>query len=95
MKDYAKKYDLKFDGEYLFAFRDHDNFSRGIYKRSIFYKKGEYYRDWHLDMNKINLNSFGLGIFSKGNTPVKVHVDDWGCRVENSNKCRIWGFTIL
>jgi len=95
MKLYAKEYDLKFDGDYLYAFRNHDRAGRGMFNRTTFYEKGEYYRDWHLDANENDQYSFGLGIFPKGNAPVKVHVDDWGCLVNSSNKCRVWAFIVL
>jgi len=95
MKMYAEEYNLKFDGECLFAFRNHDTVGRGMFNKTIFYKRGKYYRDWHLDANELNKNSFGLGIFPEGNTPVKVHVDDWGCSMPTTNKCRVWAFTVL
>ena len=61
-----------------------------------FYKKGKYYKDWHCDMRKDEENSFGLGIFSEGNTKVKVKVEDWGvCVNRNDEKCRVWGFQVL
>jgi len=59
IKNYAKKHNLKFDGKYLYAFREHDEFGRGMFNKTIFYKKGEYYRDWHCDMNENNRNCFG------------------------------------
>ena len=40
IKDYAEKYDLEFDGTYLFAYREHDQVGRGQYKENIFYKVG-------------------------------------------------------
>ena len=47
-------------------------------------------------MNILCNNSFGLGIWNKGNTPVKVSVDDWGLWLRHGNsKCRVWGFTVL
>jgi hypothetical protein len=47
-------------------------------------------------MNKDESCSFGLGIWPKGNTPVKVDVKDWGLEVPNEDgKCRIWGFTVI
>ena len=95
MEDYSKDYNLEFDGTCLFAFREHDRVGRGLYRRTIFYKKGKCYRDWHLDADETIQNSFGLGIFSEGNIPVKIHIDDWGCRIATTNKCRVWAFTIL
>ena len=96
MKKYAKKYSLEFDGEYLFAFRNHDQFGRGMFNKTIFYKKGKY-KDFHCDMRPDEKNSFGLGIFPKGNTKVKVSVDDFGIVVNNDDdgKCRVKGFTVL
>lgn len=96
MKEYAEKYKLKFDGEYLYAFRNHDEYGRGMWNRTIFYETGKYYHDWHCDMRRDTENSFGLGIFPKGNTPVRVKVEDWGvCVSRKDGKCRVWGFEVL
>ncbi len=101
---YALKYDLKFDGEYLYAFRDHDTRGCGKYNQAIHYESGKYYRDWHCDMDKTEPNSFGLGIWPKGNTPIKVRVNDWGVAViggakfprnRGDGKGRVWGFEVL
>jgi hypothetical protein len=94
--EYAKAYNLKFDGEYLYAFRNHDKLGRGTYNKTISYENGKYYRDWRCDMNQRNNCSFGLGIWPKGNTHVKVSVDDWGIYIPyDEGKCRVWGFTII
>ena len=47
-------------------------------------------------MRKDVENSFGLGIWPKGNTPVKVKIEDWGCEVDKrgDGKARVWGFEI-
>ena len=96
VKQYAKKYHLKVDNKYLYAFRNHDKCGRGMYKKTIFYEKGKYYRDWHCNMNPYNENSFGLGIFPTGNTPVKVKIEDWGVAVNrNDGKARVMGFKII
>ena len=97
MKKYAEKHNLKFDGKYLYTFRNHDKFGRGSFNKTIFYEKGKYYRDWKCDMRENELNSFGFGIWPKGNTPVKVSVRDWGVSVKDNSKgkARVWGFTIL
>ena len=96
IKTYAKEYKLKFDGKYLFAFRNHDIFGRGIFNKTIFYESGETYTDWHCDMNPKNKDSFGLGIFPEGNTKVKVHYQDWVIAVNREDgKARVWKFTVL
>jgi hypothetical protein len=97
MREYAKAYNLRFDGEYLYAYREHDKWGRGSCNKTIFYGSGKYYRDWHCDMNTTDENSFGLGIWNKGNTVVKVSVDDWGVwlKKDKDGKCRVWGFTVL
>jgi hypothetical protein len=96
MTKYAKNYELNFDGEYLYAFRDHDKWGKGSWNNTLRYENGKYYRDWHCDMRPEALNSFGLGIWPKGNTPVKVAVDDWGVWIPyNNGKCRVWGFTVI
>jgi hypothetical protein len=96
MTRYAKRYKLKFDGENLYAYRNHDTKGRGSYHPTIFYENGKYYRDWHCDMRPKIKNSFGLGIWPTGNTPIKVAVDDWGLWIPyNEGKCRVWGFTVI
>jgi len=108
IKEYAKKHNLKFDGEFLYTFRNHDQFGRGIFNKTISYKKGKYYKDWHCDIRKEEEDSFGLGIWPKGNppvgldiwpkgnTPVKIKVEDWGLEVNREDgKARVWGFEII
>ena len=47
-------------------------------------------------MRKNELNSFGLGIWSKGNTPIKVKISDWGVAVDrDDSKARVMGFEII
>jgi hypothetical protein len=47
-------------------------------------------------MNTANKNSFGLGIFPKGNTKVKVSIKDWGVSVDREDgKARVWGFEVI
>jgi hypothetical protein len=95
-KEYAGKYNLEIDDKYLYAYRNHDEFGRGMFNKTKLYKSGIYYRDWHCDMNKNNENSFGFGIWPKGNTPVKVKIEDWGVSVNrNDGKARVWGFEII
>jgi hypothetical protein len=96
IKSYAKKHNLKFENGYLYAYRDHDSQGRGMWNRAIFYEKGKYYKDWHCDMDKEEMFSFGLGIFPEGNTLVKVAVEDWGIEVNDKKdgKARVWGFTV-
>jgi hypothetical protein len=96
VKEYAKRHNLKFDGKYLYAFRKHDKYGHGTFNKTITYQKGKYYRDWHCNMKKNEVNSFGLGIWPKGNTPIKVKVEDWGVCVNRvDGKARVWGFKML
>jgi len=96
VKAYAKQYNLKFDGKYLYAYRDHDRNGCGQFNKTIIYEKGKYYTDWHCNMNPECENSFGLGIFSEGNTPVKVKVEDWGVMVNRDDgKARVMGIEII
>ena len=47
-------------------------------------------------MRKNEENSFGMGIWPKGNTPVKVKLEDWGVAVnKNDGKARVWGFEVI
>jgi len=96
VQQYATKHNLKYDDEFLYAFRKHDKRGKGVYNKTISYKLKQYYRDWHCDMRKDVENSFGLGIWPKGNTPVKVKIEDWGCEVDKrgDGKARVWGFEI-
>ena len=96
VKEYAQQYNLKVDKKYLYAFRIHDDFGRGMFNKTISYKKSKYYKDWHCDMRENMENSFGLGIFPKGNTPVKVKIEDWGVAVSRKDgKARVWGFEVI
>jgi hypothetical protein len=95
--EYATKYNLTYDNEYLYAYRNHDFNGSGVYSNNIYYEPNIYYRDWHCDINPENKISFGLGIWSEGNTKVKVKIEDWGTWVksENNSKARVWGFEII
>ena len=98
VKEYCKKYKLEFNwgNRCFYAFRNHDEFGRGLFNKTIFYKKNKYYRDWKLDMRKNEENSFGLGIFPKENTKVKVLIKDWGVKTNKKDgKCRVCGFKII
>ena len=98
VKEYCKKYNLEFDykNRCFYAYRNHDILGRGIWNKTISYKKGKYYKDWHLDMRKNEENSFGLGIWPKGNTKVKVLIKDWGVEVDRKDgKARVLGFEIV
>jgi len=96
VKQYAEKYNLKYDKQYLYAFRDHNKYGSGMYHSNRYYEKGKYYRDWHCDMREDQANSFGLGIFPAGNTAVKVKIADWGLEVDRDDgKCRVWGFEVI
>jgi len=69
---------------------------RGSFNKAMFYEKGKYYRDWKCDLRPEVNDSFGLGIWPEGNTPVKVSVRDWGVALNTGDgKARVWGFTVL
>ena len=96
VKAYAKQWGLKIKKGYLYAYRNHDERGCGNFKYNNFYEKGEYYKDWRCDMNPENENSFGLGIWPKGNTPIRVKIEDWGVAVTRADgKCRVFGFEII
>lgn len=97
VKAYARQYGLRYDKNYLYAYRNHDKFGRGYWKKSIRYEKGKYYRDWHCDIRQYKQDSFGLGIWPYGNVEVKVKIEDWGTKVFGSTngKARVWGFEII
>ena len=95
-KKYADIHNLKINKTYLYAYRNHDQHGRGSFNKTITYKKGIYYRDWHCDLDKDNENSFGLGIWPEGNTKVKVKITDWGIGdVDTNGKARVWAFEII
>ena len=99
IQKYAKKHNLRFEDGKLYAYRNHDIHGRGMFNRTYRYESGKYYRDWKCDLDPNNINSYGLGIFPKGNTMVVVTVNDWGVEVNNNNnnsgKGRVWGFTVV
>jgi hypothetical protein len=96
IKEYAKEHKLEFKNNKLIAYRNHDMYGRGVFNKTISYEKGKYYKDWRCNMNKEEKNSFGLGIFPKGNTKVEVKVEDWGCEVgREDGKARVFGFKVL
>jgi len=95
VKAYAEKYGLEYNSRYLYAYRNHDKCGRGKIKLTR-YKKGIYYRDWHCDHRANEENSFGFGIWPKGNTKVRIKISDWGVAVNRGDgKARVWGFTII
>ena len=97
IKNYAKLHNLEFDGKFLIAYRNHDNY-RGLFNKTIIYNEiNKKYKDWHCDNNSNHDNSFGLGIWPKGNTKIKVDLEDWGCAVngDTEGKARVSAFTLL
>ena len=50
-----------------------------------------------LKLDPKNENSFGLGIWPEGNTPVRIKIKDWGCCVNNNadGKGRVWEFETI
>ncbi len=95
-KEYAKEHNLKIKGQVLLAFRTHDKFGRGAYKKAFFYQTGRFYRDWHCDPRAEVANSFGFGIWPKGNTPVAVPIKDFMVAVNrNDGKARVLAFRVI
>jgi len=95
VEEYASKYELQIKDGYLYAFRIHNINNSGTYKDNVYYENGIYYRDWHCDPNAEHENSFGFGIYPKGNVLVRVKVEDFCTGVKGSKKARVWGFEIL
>ena len=94
MKQYAKQHKLKIIKGYLYAYRNHDKFHRG--QMGAIYPKPGLYRDWHCDQRAEVENSFGFGIWPKGNKRVRVHYQDWGVAVNRDDgKARVWAFELL
>jgi hypothetical protein len=96
MHAYAKEFNLKIENDTLFAYREHNKWNHGVHNRTITYNEiGKRYEDWHCNLDSNIENSFGLGVFPKGNVKVSVHVDDWGVWVKDTNKGRALAFTLL
>jgi len=55
------------------------------------------YKDWHCDINPNINNSFGFGIWPKGEIKVRVPLSAWGTWVKNNKNCkaRVWKFEII
>ena len=94
-KCYAKKYHLRCNQKYLYAYREHDEFNKGMYNKTICYDKKKMYIDWRCNLNIEIACSFGLGIFPKGNIKVRIKIKDIGCWPNNTNKLRVWAFEII
>ena len=93
---YASEHNLKIKGAILFAYRNHDKFSRGAYKKAFFYQTGKPYRDWHCDPRAEVENSFGFGIWPEGNTPVAVPIKDFVVAVNRDDgKARVLAFKVI
>ena len=94
-KVYAKKYNLKFDSTYLYAYRRQDQFGRGTYNKTIFYDKKRIYQNWRCNLDPKIPFSFGSRISSEGNVKIKLKIEDIGCWIKNSNELRVWAFEII
>jgi len=95
-KEYAKQHGLKIKGKWLYAFRNHDERGCGMWNKTIFYSKGKLYRDWHCDPRVGVENSFGLGIWPKGNTPVRVPLGSFVVAVSrHDGKARVEAFEVV
>ena len=98
IEEYAKKYNLKYDDKYLYAYKKFDRYGRGMYKDNNFYEKNKYYKDWRLDMRKDVTYSFGFGIYPIETSPdiigihpekndlVRVKLEDWGTEVNTKDR---------
>ena len=102
MRRYAREHGLAIekddDGvEWLYAYREHNFNGSGAFRKNIYYEPRRYYHDWHCDMDAGEINSFGLGIWPEGNTPVRVKAGDWGVAVKDrgDGKARVWGFEVI
>jgi len=95
---YASLHQMKYDDDYLYAYRNHTSSGRGSFMKNRNYLPGVYYRDWRCDLDPAAKNSFGFGIWNGGNTTVRVKLSDFGCAVDEgefSSKARVWGFEVV
>jgi hypothetical protein len=83
----------------LVAYRNHDLFGRGEFNKATFYEVGQSYEDWHCDPNPEDPNSFGLGVWPKGNTKVAVPTNKFVVAVAVGNradgKARVLAFRLV
>src|SRR3990167_1473433 len=94
-KKYAAIHHLKTTEAGFYAYRNHDAWGRGSFNKAIIYASGRTYRDWHCDPRSDEENSFGLGIWPKGNTRVFVRYEDFCVAVDRGDgKARVWAFRI-
>ena len=105
MKAYAIRWNLKMEDDSIFAYIRLDmRYKIGIFEHTL-YEKGKYYKNWKCDMRD---NPVGYTIGFKGNTLVKVNVDDWGVWIKDGNYlfmeeentpkdcfAKVWGFTVV
>ena len=95
-QEYAKQHELETDKISFIAFRNHDFHGRGMFNKTIFYEQGKTYRDWHCDPRENEKASFGLGIFPKGNTKVRVQFEDFVVAVNREDgKARVEAFEMI
>jgi len=95
-REYAAIHGLIIEGDHLLAFRNHDRHGRGAYKKSIRYTTGILNEDWHCDPRPYIPNSFGLGIWPKGNISVRVPLDRFVVAIQrNDGKARVEAFEII
>ena len=95
-KAYAKQHGLRVKGQWLYVFRNHDKRGCGLFSKTTFYSKGRLYRDWHCDPRVDVENSFGLGIWPEGNTPVRVPLDSFVVAVSrHDGKARVEAFEVI
>jgi len=96
VQEYAKMYNLEIDDEYLYAYRNHDRYGRGLFNGGPYFP-GIMYEDWHCNCNPNIDNSFGFGIWSEGEIKVRVPLSAWGTWVKEGqeDKARVWKFEII
>jgi len=96
---YADKFGLKFDGEYLHAFKVSDGQRLTTRKISgrIRIKNKNKNKTFRCSSNEGAAHCGGFRVYGLENITVKVHFSDWGCEVscENYSACRVCAFTAI
>lgn len=96
MRIFATINNLEFDGEFLYAYIQSDEFGRDLYNSRILYQSGKYYKTHFSVTIKSDHCHHGFTIFQYGDKKVKVSVKDWGTILNHSDEeAKVYGFEVL
>jgi hypothetical protein len=93
-KAYSAKHELESNIVGFCGFRNHDKWGRGAFKPNTYYLESKEYHDWRCDPREDEKDSYGLGIWPKGNTRIFVKWEDFCVEVNREDgKARVWAFS--